>query len=127
LSTATAGKTGRPALDAIAETYRSFVMEHPGQYRATLRDPAEDAELRAANQRALDVFIGVLQGLGIRQPELMHCYRALWSSLHGFNELLATGVMSMPTDVTKSYRRIVDIFMAYVEALPADGPRRSRR
>src|SRR5882724_10032512 len=34
LRAATEGKTGRAALDAIADTYRSFARERPGQYRA---------------------------------------------------------------------------------------------
>ena len=114
LRASTDGKSGRAALDAIADTYRSFALGHPGQYRATLRDPGDDEELRAANQRALDVFLGVLRGLSIAESDLMHCYRAFWSALHGFNALLATGVMSMPADVATSYARISDIFMAYV-------------
>jgi AcrR family transcriptional regulator len=114
LRVATAGKIGRAALDALAETYRSFALRHPGQYAATLRDPGDDQELRAANQQALDVFIGVLRDFGLPEAELMHCYRAYWSALHGFNALLATGVMSMPADVNTSYERIVDIFAAYL-------------
>jgi AcrR family transcriptional regulator len=120
LRTATDGKVGRAALDAIADTYRAFAVERPGQYRATLRDPGDDEELRAANQRALDVFLGVLRGLGIAESDLMHCYRAFWSALHGFNALLATGVMSMPADVATSYMRIGDIFMAYVADVTRD-------
>jgi AcrR family transcriptional regulator len=115
LRAATAAKTGRAALDALADTYRSFALRHPGQYAATLRDPGDDEELRAANQQALDVFIGVLRGFGLPEKELMHCYRAYWSALHGFNALLATGVMSMPADLNTSYERIVDIFMTYVD------------
>jgi AcrR family transcriptional regulator len=120
LRSATEGTSGRAALDAIADTYRSFALGHPGQYRATLRDPGDDEELRAANQRALDVFLDVLRGVGIAESELMHCYRAFWSALHGFNALLATGVMSMPADVALSYARIVDIFAAYVALVSGD-------
>ncbi|TML14309.1 MAG: TetR/AcrR family transcriptional regulator [Actinobacteria bacterium] len=120
LRSATDGKTGRAALDAIADTYRSFALGHPGQYRATLRDPGDDHELRAANERALDVFLGVLRGFGIAESELMHCYRAFWAALHGFNALLATGVMSMPADLATSYERIVDIFMNYITPAHTD-------
>jgi AcrR family transcriptional regulator len=127
LESATHAKSGRDALDAIAATYRWFALEHPGQYRATLRDPGDDHELRAANQSALDVFVDVLREVGVPDRDLMHCYRALWSALHGFNELLATGVMSMPTDVTLSYERIVDIFMAYVSQPKAKRPRQRGR
>ncbi len=113
LTAATAGKDGRAALVAIADTYRSFATDHPGQYHAALRDPGEDEELWAANQQALDVFMGVLRSFAIPEGELMHCYRAFWAALHGFNELLATGVMAMPADLGTSYERIIDIFMAY--------------
>jgi AcrR family transcriptional regulator len=116
LAEATEGTRGRAALDAIADTYHWFAVEHPGQYHATLRDPGDDAELRAANELALEVFLGVLRTFDIAEAELMHCYRAFWAALHGFNELLATGVMSMPADLGTSYERIVDIFMAYFVA-----------
>ena len=126
LRAATQNKVGRPALEAIAHTYRSFALGHPGQYRATLRNPGEDAELRAANQLALDVFLDVLRNLGLPESELMHCYRAFWSALHGFNALLATGVMSMPADLSTSYDRIVDMVMSYA-TLAAAAPKPARR
>jgi AcrR family transcriptional regulator len=126
LRAATESRVGRPALEAIALTYRSFALGHPGQYRATLRNPGEDVELRAANQLALDVFLDVLRNLGLPESELMHCYRAFWSALHGFNALLATGVMSMPADLSTSYDRIVDMVMSYA-TLAAAAPKPARR
>jgi AcrR family transcriptional regulator len=115
LESAVHGLKGRDALSAIAAVYHMFSLSHPGLYAATLRDPGSDAEMNEANQRALDVFVGVLRTYGLDGDELLHCYRAFWSAVHGFNMLVTTGVMSMPADLETSYERIVDIFHDYLE------------
>lgn len=123
LETAVSGLTRRAALAAVAETYRSFARTNPGLYTATLRDPGDDAELRTANEAALSVVIEVLKTFNLPEDELLHSQRTFWSALHGFNVLVATGVMTMPTAVETSYQRIVEIFDFYFESV---GRRRRR-
>ena len=39
------GRSGRDALEAIADAYWDFAHAHPGRYAATIRDPGDDDEL----------------------------------------------------------------------------------
>ena len=39
------GRSGRDALEAIADAYWDFARAHPGRYAATIRDPGDDDEL----------------------------------------------------------------------------------
>src|SRR5215203_5687433 len=53
------GRSGRDALEAIAEAYWDFARAHPGRYASTIRDPGEDEELRDANLRAAEALTRV--------------------------------------------------------------------
>lgn len=49
----------------------------------------------------------MLAGYGIRGAEAVHAVRYLRSLLHGFTSLEAAGGFGMPTDLERSYRRII--------------------
>ncbi len=50
------GRSGREALEAIADAYWDYARAHPGRYAATIRDPGDDDELRDANLRAAEAL-----------------------------------------------------------------------
>ena len=109
LQRAAVGRSGRDALLAVAEAYRSLATTRPGLYAATLRAPAvDDEEHTAASQEALDVVFAVMRGYGLEGADAVHAIRALRASLHGFVALEAAGGFGMPEDVDESFRRLVD-------------------
>jgi AcrR family transcriptional regulator len=114
------GRSGRTALEAIADAYWDYATAHPGRYAATIRDPGDDDELRAANLRAAEALTRVMESFGCTGVDEVHAHRIVWSSIHGFLVLEHAGVMRRPASVRESYRRMIAI---YADALapPSDG------
>jgi len=105
---AAVGKSTGDALRAMADRYRAYALGHPGRYGATLKapDPA-DEELVAANEAILEVVFAVLSGYGLGDEDLVDATRIVRSALHGFVSLEAAGGFGMPSDVERSFERLV--------------------
>ena len=113
------GRSGRDALEAIADAYWRFAAAHPGCYAATIRDPGNDDELHAANLRAAEALTRVLESFGLEGAAEVHAHRAVWSGIHGFITLEHAGVLQRPASVRESYRRMITMFG---DALESGGP-----
>ena len=109
LRDAAVGRAGDAALTAMARAYRAYARAHPGRYAATQRAAAlaEDAELRAAASRSVDVVLAILRGYGLEGHEAIHAARAVRSALHGFVALETGGGFGMPVDLDESFDRMV--------------------
>ena len=102
------GKSGDDALIAISIAYRTWATDHPGRYAATVRAPAAgDDEDEAASREALEVVTSVLDGFGITGDDAIDVTRSLRAALHGFVSLEAAGGFGLPTDVDRSFDRLV--------------------
>jgi AcrR family transcriptional regulator len=121
------GKAGREALVAVANAYRQYAQEHSGLYSVTIRDPGDDEELRSANARCAEALTAVLESFGARGDEVIHLYRALWSAVHGFVTLEASGVLSLPVAVDDSFDRMIDMFELSLEQRAFTAPTRPRK
>ncbi len=110
---ATTGRSKDDAVRALADAFRRFAREHPALYEATVRSVERDTpRAKAAGEDVLDILFAVLRGYGIKGEEAVHATRYLRSVLHGFNSLEAAGGFGMPTDLERSYRRMVDAVVA---------------
>ena len=70
------GRSGRGALEAIADAYWDCARAHPGRYVATIRDPGADDELREANLRAAEALTpgaGIVRAHGRRRGARAPC------------------------------------------------------
>ncbi len=107
------GRSGPPALRAIADAYRAYARAHPGRYAASVVAPRDGDEehLRVA-ARILEVLSAVLAEFGLSGDDTIHAIRALRSVLHGFVSLEAAGGFALPQDLDESFRRMVDGFVA---------------
>jgi AcrR family transcriptional regulator len=127
LSKAALGRSGRPALEAVAHAYRRFATERPGLYAATMRAPSpDDEEHTAVSREALDVAIAVMRSYGIEGAEAVHAIRIYRSAMHGFVAQEASGAFGLPEDVDESYRRLVDLLDGAFAAWQPPRPRRRR-
>jgi AcrR family transcriptional regulator len=104
------GRSGRAALEAIADAYWDFARAHPGRYAVTVRDPGDDDELRDANLRAAEALTRVLESFGLTGADEVHAHRAVWSGIHGFLTLEHAGVLRRPASVRESYRRMIALY-----------------
>ncbi len=108
LRNAAVGQSGDDAVIALAHTYRSFAVAHPGQYAATLAPPAQpgDAMARAASD-LIDVFARVIANYGHRGDDAIHAARAARSAIHGFVALEAGQGFHSPADRDASFDHLV--------------------
>ncbi|MFE3162773.1 TetR/AcrR family transcriptional regulator [Streptomyces sp. NPDC059224] len=104
------GYAGRDALAAAARAFRTFVLEHPGRYAATigLEPSAPDDPLAAAGRRLLDAFQAVLRGYDVPEPAVDHALRTLRSLCHGFAMLQAGNAFQLSTDIDESFDWLID-------------------
>jgi AcrR family transcriptional regulator len=111
------GKSGEPALLALAHAYRAFAHEHPGLYAAALRAPIPtDVEWYAAYEDQIGVFLAVLAGDGLTGEDALHATRGLHSLLHGFVALETGGGFVMPLDRDESFHRLMHMFATGLHA-----------
>ena len=102
-------RSGHDAVRAIAQAYRSFAEDHPGQYASTLLVPAErDEELLAAQEAIVSVIARVLQSCGLSTHEAAHHARVVRSTIHGFVALEATDSFTGELKVDDSYERLIE-------------------
>lgn len=79
------GTAGARALKSMGDAYRSFSLDHPGQFASTLLPPrSNDDELARQNDNLLAVFVAVFAAAGMSAGEAYLSARTARSSLHGF-------------------------------------------
>ena len=121
------GKSGPPALLAVAEAYRGYIKQHSGLYMASLRasgvqaqDGSQiDAELAAAEDRVVRIVLAVLASFGLTGFDAIHAVRGLRSVVHGFATLEVAGGFGLPLDCDESFRRLVGILTRGLAAATA--------
>ncbi|MFT7602014.1 MAG: AcrR family transcriptional regulator [Acidimicrobiales bacterium] len=104
---AAVGTSGLNALTAMATAYRTFALDHPGQFASTLLPPRSDLdELATANTTLMDVFVLVYRAIGLTDQDARLAARAMRSAIHGFLALQRTHVS--PSDHDAEYRYLLD-------------------
>ena len=105
LRDATQGRAGTDALAAAAQTFRAYVLAHPGRYAAGNAVPSAgpDDPLTVAAGRMLRSLSAVLRGYALPPDQEVHALRLLRSTLHGFAVLESEGGFRFDTDVDESF------------------------
>ena len=113
VSRATIGKSGDMAVLALAQAYRSYVLEHPGVYMTTMRAPEPDElELQQLAQRLIEVIQAVLEPYGLDDEAVIHAIRGLRSIVHGFTTLEMVGGFRMALDRDESFTWLLQTYLA---------------
>jgi len=109
LSRVAVGRSGRDALRAIADAYRTYAHAHPGLVAASVRAPAAtDAEHQEA-AGAIIVMLGAALGdYRIGAADMVDAIRMLRAALHGFVTLEISGAFGIPRSVDTTFARLVD-------------------
>jgi AcrR family transcriptional regulator len=109
ISAAAVGRSGRDALHAIADAYRSYAAAHPAVCAASVRapDPA-DAEHLAVAEAAGAVLFAVLDGYHLGGDDAIDAIRILRAALQGYTSLEAAGGFGLPQSVDATFARLVD-------------------
>ncbi|MGM1061316.1 TetR/AcrR family transcriptional regulator [Saccharothrix sp. Mg75] len=121
---ALAGRAGKDALVAFADTYRRYAKEHPGRYAATRFELPPDVALASAARRHSDMTRAVLRGYDLPEPARTDAVRLLHGTLHGFTALEAAGgFRHHPRDTDLSWSRALDALHHLLAHWPPDGAR----
>jgi AcrR family transcriptional regulator len=104
------GRAGRDALAAAARAFRTYVLDHPGRYAATIgmEPTGPDDPLAAGARRLLEPLLAVLRGYDLAEADETHALRMLRSLFHGFATLQSAGGFRWSTDVDESFAWLVD-------------------
>ncbi len=117
---AAVGRSGEPALSAVAGAYRAYALAHPGRYAATVRAPdADDEELAAAAADAVGVLAAVLREWGLEGDDAIHAVRGIRAALHGFAAVERTGGFALEASVDESFARLVATLAAGLRYSPS--------
>ena len=118
LVAAAIGRSGSRALQAIAEAYRRFAIEHVGLYLLTqsASEPTS-AEQQVEVARALEVFAAVVAGYGTPDEFAVHAIRLTRAGLHGFADIEARGGFQMTACVDESFQLLVEALDTSLVAL----------
>ena len=118
LRAAAIGRSDGQALQAIAEAYRRFAIEHAGLYLLTQSAPEPtSAEQQVEVARALEVFAAVVVGYAIPDELAVHAIRMIRAGLHGFADIEARGGFQMAACVDESFRLLVEALDTSLHAL----------
>ncbi|MGW5731391.1 MULTISPECIES: TetR/AcrR family transcriptional regulator [Streptomyces] len=121
IAEAMAGLSGRDALLAYANAWRTYAQRHPGRYTATQAPLQIDPELAAtANgpRRAVELTYGLLRGYGLAEPDLTDAVRLLRSTFHGFVALEAAGGFGHARAPQDSWIRALDALHTLLKHWP---------
>jgi AcrR family transcriptional regulator len=106
---ALAGRSGKAALTAFADAYRSYAKEHPGRYAAgQLRLDPETAAASSARRHS-DMTKAILRGYDLPESEQVHAVRLLHSTFHGYVTLERSGGFDYSGQVEESWARVLDV------------------
>jgi AcrR family transcriptional regulator len=115
------GQSGKQALIEVGIAYVEFVRVHPGLYDAINR--ASDPKLPEFEQAAdniLNLFIRLMQPLGLPQQEAVHAIRGLRSMVHGFASLESIGGFQMNEDVMESMTKSISYYLEGISRIRQD-------
>lgn len=124
---ALAGRSGRDALRAFADTYRTYAHEHPGRYDAARApvgvdspDSPDSPAALAAGRRNADLTRSVLRGYALAPAYEVHAIRLLGSVVHGYASLELAGAFahSEPSS-DASWVAVLDALDATLRGWPA--------
>jgi AcrR family transcriptional regulator len=105
--------SGADAIRALAQAYRQFANQHPGQYASQLLPPATvGCSLNTAQQRIVDVFVRVLTSTGLEGDNAVHAARTVRSAIHGFVALESIDAFTSPVDQATSFEHLVEFLVA---------------
>lgn len=109
------------ALRALAVAYRRFAHEQPQLYRAMMMLPQfSDPGLVARKKAFMDLFVRLLEPLGLPAEERVHLSRLIRSTLHGFLSMEAAGFFRSPlATADESYQRATEWLCEQIERTEA--------
>ena len=112
---AVAGRSGKDALQALANVHRDFARQHPGLFHAT-RYPLDPGSAPGnGGMRLAKVSLAMLRGYGLEDEDSVHAIRLFGSFVLGFSLLESAGAFGhRPPPPEQSWERGIDALDALI-------------
>ncbi|GAA0959634.1 TetR-like C-terminal domain-containing protein [Kribbella koreensis] len=91
VATNMAGRSGKDALAAFANSYRDYATQHPGRYAAMQQDLDADGPAAAPARRHADLTRSILHAYNLTPEAQIDAIRLLGATLHGYITLELQG------------------------------------
>jgi AcrR family transcriptional regulator len=88
---ALAGRAGKDALIALANTYRDYARQHPGRYAASQFSLDPETAAASAAPRHTEMTRALLRGYDLPEPDQTDAVRFLGGAFHGYVSLELAG------------------------------------
>ncbi|MFD0634658.1 TetR/AcrR family transcriptional regulator [Catenulispora yoronensis] len=125
---ALAGRSGKEALRAYADAYRTYAKQHPGRYAASWLMLEAETAVVGVNRRHSELTRALLRGYALREPDETDAIRMLHATLHGFVRVEAAGGFEHHSrSVAKSWARAVDALDVALRNWPDEEPTKKTR
>lgn len=106
---ALAGRAGKDALVALANTYRDYAKKHPGRYTASRFELDTQTAAASAGPRHAEMTRALLRGYDLPEPDQTDAVRLLGSTFHGYVSLeMAGSFRHTPRDADASWAWTLD-------------------
>lgn len=123
ISAALAGRSGRTALEAFANAYRTYAHEKPGRWQSLQRQTSEAVARTPAAKDVVTLTTALLRGYPIPENDHVHVVRLLGSTINGYLSLARNGNFDhSEPPVEQSWPRIVDALDALLRVWPGGLP-----
>ncbi|QXJ19671.1 WHG domain-containing protein [Actinomadura graeca] len=120
---ALAGRAGRDALVAFADTYRAYAREHPGRYAAARYELDPETAAAGAGPRHAEMTRAILRGYDLPEPDQTDAVRLLGSVFHGFVSLEMAGAFRhTPRETGASWTWALDTIDSALRSRQAQEP-----
>ena len=120
---AVAGRAGKDALTAFANSYRDYAHEHPGRSAAARLRLDPETAAASAGVRHAQMTRAILRGYDLAEPDQTHAVRLLGSFFHGYSSLeLAGGFDHSLPGSEETWSRSLDALDALLRNWPEKPP-----
>ncbi|WP_368900675.1 TetR/AcrR family transcriptional regulator [Oceanobacillus oncorhynchi] len=117
LLTASIGLEKKEALRAIAQEYRNFAKNNPGQYELAQKvNVWNSEETKQISEQIVAIFLKILQKYTLSEEEAIHFIRVLRSYLHGFTLLEINEGFGLPQELEKSFTIGLELVLTNLES-----------
>jgi AcrR family transcriptional regulator len=115
------GYSGYDAIVALGTAYRSYAVEHPGRYAASMliQPDFDDPRLVESAKNCGQIVYDAIRGYGLKEPALTEAARFLRASLHGFVSLEGQGGFAARRAVDPSFKSLLAAIDRALTSWPA--------
>lgn len=117
---AVAGRSGRPALEGLADAHRTLAREAPGRWQSLQRRAGPAVVASDAARTVVALTDAVLRGYDVPPGERVHATRLLGSTINGYLALERIGSFDHSEPAPEvSWGRVIDALDALLRGWPA--------